>query len=93
MRQTIRASLYVPTGIAIGDGVRCQGVRGDCDLDGIGPDVLDAFQSATITAGLSVPTPAQVHCCDVNGHMQSDVLDALLIARSAAWLPIVFTCP
>jgi hypothetical protein len=70
----------------------CNGICGDCDLNAAGPDILDALAAAQIAAGLLVPSPLQVACCDVNSSASVEILDALFIAQGAAGLSVTLVC-
>lgn len=70
----------------------CNGICGDCNLNMMGPDVLDALAAAQVAAGLILPTPEQAACCDINVSGVVDVLDALGIAQAAAGLSITLVC-
>ena len=71
----------------------CHGICGDCNLSGVGPDILDALTAAQIAAGLLTPSIGQLTCCDFNSSTSVDVLDALGIAQEAAGLPVTPNCP
>lgn len=71
---------------------RCAGVCGDCDGDGLGPNILDVFRAAWMGLGPVPPPPAPICCCDVNSSGRVDILDALLIAQQSVGLPVTLTC-
>jgi len=71
----------------------CPGTCGDCDSNGMGPDILDALIAAQISAGLVVPSMAQQGCCDVNSSMAVEIIDALLMAQASAGLSVSLACP
>jgi hypothetical protein len=66
---------------------------GDCDLNGVGPTILDSLAAAQISSGLIVPSPQQLVCCDTDSSMSVTILDALVMAQFAAGLPVVLVCP
>ena len=70
----------------------CGSICGDCNVNGIGPDVIDALTAAQIAVGAVVPTMSQAACCDVDSSMNVDVIDALFMAQSAAGLPATLVC-
>jgi hypothetical protein len=71
----------------------CLGFCGDCNQTSSPPDILDALAAAQFAAGLGVPTPQQLPCCDVNGSGAVEILDALSMAQAAAGLPATLACP
>ena len=70
----------------------CTALCGDCDENGLGPDVIDALTAAQIAVGLITPTVVQAACCDVDISGIVDVVDALFIAQFAAGLPAILMC-
>jgi hypothetical protein len=66
---------------------------GDCNLNAVGPDILDALEVAMISAGTIAPSASRGSCCDVDGSLTLSVLDALRIAQVAAGLPVTLACP
>jgi hypothetical protein len=70
----------------------CGGICGDCDLNGVGPTIVDALTAAQLAAGLVVPTTPQTGCCDVDSSSTITILDALLIAQVAAGLSGTLAC-
>ena len=54
--------------------------------------LLDALTAAQVAAGLLLPTPLQLACCDVDSSGAVAVLDALVIAQDAAGLPAMLVC-
>lgn len=71
----------------------CTTICGDCNISGAGPDIIDALTAAQIAAGLTIASMAQMGCCDVDSSMAVTVLDALVMAQSAAGLPAMPSCP
>ena len=67
-------------------------ICGDCSGNGVGPDIVDALVTAQMAASISVPGAVQ-EACDVNSSGQVEILDALLVAQSAAHLQITLSCP
>ena len=65
---------------------------GRCDLNGVGPDILDALTSAQMAAGILTPSAMQQLCCDVDASTTLTILDALVMAQSAAGLMVTLTC-
>jgi hypothetical protein len=70
----------------------CAGICGDCNQDGSGPTIVDALSAAQVAAGLLMPGPVQLACCDVNTTTAVEILDALLLAQYAAGIPVTLTC-
>src|SRR3990167_9815314 len=66
---------------------------GDCDRRGDGTTIVDALNSAQITAGLSVPTAMQQCLCDVNNSGDIEILDALFLAQTSAGYQPTLDCP
>ena len=71
----------------------CAQICGDCDLNGIGPNITDALVAAQIAAGVTAATPPQTSACDVDLTHSITVVDALRMAQSSAGLPITLSCP
>jgi hypothetical protein len=78
--------------LSVDNGMLCGGICGDCNLNGVGPDVVDALTAAQIAVATIVPTAEQAACCDVNTSGQVDVVDALFIAQAAAGISILLVC-
>jgi hypothetical protein len=67
---------------------------GDCNLSGSLPITFtDAIEGAMIAAGRLTASGLQQRCCDVDATGSVTILDALLMARSSAGLPVTLTCP
>jgi hypothetical protein len=81
------------TGFDVDNGSLCGGLCGDCNLDTLGPTILDALTAARISAGLVTPPATQAACCDVDASSTVTIVDALRLAQHAAGLPATLTCP
>jgi hypothetical protein len=80
-------------GFTVDNNGTCDSLCGDCDLDGAGPDVLDALAAAQIAVTILLPEPDQRSCCDVDTSGDVSILDALAIAQDAVGTPVMLSCP
>ena len=82
-----RTTLYV---LCTGSG--CQViVCGDCNGDGT-LSILDALIAAQHGVGALILVGQAFDSCNVDGDMDVDVLDALLLAQGASGLPVSLVC-